>query len=179
MYGSIIEMQKNVLVDSRPLMSQKSGIGYYVQNLIEQLKKKDDICLDITHSPVCSKVDRAIKTFSTPAKHVLGEKYPSSLAAKCYDLCISPFVLNFQKCNEKTYDIFHETNFFSPPNTYSRKAFKSLVVDVHDVICFTNPEYFTTAHVAAANKAIGSLLEADCFIAKSQYSKSCFMEYFA
>src|SRR3989304_7780448 len=100
-----------IAIDTQTTLGQKSGFGFYVKNLVENLKKYDPNNEYILISP------NTEKDFSTPQRFIWDQfRFP-------------------KKAKEKRVDILHQP-CFSAPIFYRGKV----IVTCHDIISMHFPK---------------------------------------
>lgn len=168
-----------VLLNTKPLLYRKAGIGYYVQNLIKQLELKD-LDLIFSHGLEGEGRELAIRAWSGSLKRLMGPLYPSSLAAKAYNLLMDPFYRYYQQndCGRDVIDIYHETSHCVLPHIFNNTLVHCFVADIHDLSPVRCPEYHLNSLVEDFMKTFPQLLGADKFISKSQFVREEIIQYY-
>jgi glycosyltransferase involved in cell wall biosynthesis len=168
-----------VLINSRPLWERKAGIGYYVQNLIGQLEKKD---LDLVYSHLHegAVIASRIKVISKRLKNYMGSFYPKPLAAMIYNCFMHKYdILDSKSMGiEKSFDIYHETSHCVLPNIFDKVKINNFIADIHDLSPIRYPELHLDSLVKKVRKTLDQLLSADLFITKSQFIRYEVADYF-
>ncbi|MFE5324204.1 glycosyltransferase family 4 protein [Paenibacillus sp. NPDC056579] len=158
-----------VIMDATPLMSQKTGVGYYTVNLVKQfLKTNNNFNLNLAINGI--KPSKPIHTGVGSVNKIL---IPYD---KLRDLNLNPTLYNGLKLEFITgnFDVFHGTNFHSWP-TYNAKK----VITFHDLAFIKYPELMPQ-HIVKhhAKWAIHSLYNSDMIITVSQSVRNEIIDYF-
>lgn len=168
-----------VLVNTKPLLNQKTGIGYCIQNLVEQLQEKK-LDLVLSHDLNGVGVALATKSFSAEVKKVLGSYYPHAVAAFVYNLLISRYSKFDGGAKEKkeSFDIYHEMSHCVLPGIFEKTDIRYFIADIHDLSPVRHPALHLDTYVKSVSNSLNELLSADLFIVKSQFIKEEASEYF-
>gem|GEM_PF-2009748 len=168
-----------VIINTRPTLNRKTGIGYCIENIIDQLSKKD-LELVLSHNPKGAKTSLNIKKISDQMKKTMGQLYPSTLAAFSYNLLLSPYIRSFNnKSNKKEYfDIYHEMSHVVLQRIFDKADVKYFIADIHDLSPFIYPQYHLKSLVDDVKKTLPQLLSADLFITKTDFIKTEFANHF-
>jgi alpha-1,3-rhamnosyl/mannosyltransferase len=168
-----------VLINTKPVLNQKSGIGFCIQNLVEQLQGKNGIELILSHD--LKGINSALRTkkVSSVVKSFFGPFYPSLIAASVYDLLLSRYskLSAGGRQGQEVYDIYHEMTHCVLPGILERAA-RFFIADIHDLSPFRNPEFHQKSYVDSVAKTLDVLLKADLFIVKTHYIKNEVADYF-
>lgn len=167
-----------VLINTMPLLSQrKTGVGYCVENILNELYKKN-VEVVLTHSPEGKFRAEKIAKISSFLKMKTGGYYPFSLAAKTYNFLMKRYmnVSSYGKIQEV--DIYHEMTHHTLPNIFSTYKINNFVADIHDLSPFRMPEYHTSEMISKVGSSLHQLLTADIFIVKSQFILDEASQYF-
>lgn len=158
-----------VIMDATPLMSQKTGVGYYTANLVKQFLNQTDI-LNLNLAINGIKPSKPIHTGVGSVNKIL---IPYD---KFRDLNLHPTLYNVFKLEFITgnFDVFHGTNFHSWP-TYNAKK----VITFHDLAFIKYPDLMPQ-HIVKhhAKWAIHSLYNSDMIITVSQSVRNEIIDYF-
>jgi glycosyltransferase involved in cell wall biosynthesis len=167
-----------VLINNWPLLSpKKAGIAYYIENILNELYKKE-IEVVLAHSPGGSARAERISKLSSQLKQKAGKYYPTSLAAKTYNFLMGSYIESpIYKAN-RTVDVYHEMSHCVIPNIFYTHKITKFVADIHDLSPFNMPEYHTSEMISKVNESLDKFLSADLFIVKSQHILNEASHYF-
>lgn len=168
-----------VLVNSKPLLRRKAGIGYCVQNLIEQLQNKN-LDLVLSHNLEGAIIANGINRVSDNLKKTLGRFYPYYLAAFGYNMLMNPYFYFHKKSegDRENFDIYHEMTHHVLDGVFEKANINCFIADIHDLSPMRYPEMHLSELVKNVGRSLDQLLGADLFITKSQFIKNEAAEYF-
>ena len=161
-----------VIINTIPLLTPKTGIGYYISNLCRHLELYEELSITPTYKPMGRFVAITLKTVSSPLKKTLKDKYPQRMAEILFDIAMSPFSisskLKLRKIDIKDFDLYHD------PCHSIIKEFKDIprIVDIHDLAAIKYPEWVNPNYRKQMEKDLEDLLSSNRIIVKSQYIKN-------
>ncbi|NOX33902.1 MAG: glycosyltransferase family 4 protein [Deltaproteobacteria bacterium] len=181
-----------ILINSSPMIGEKTGIGFYVYNLCRELEQHPEIELTYSHRSQeesslsgigIEDLDNLLKKISKPLKIKFGNYYPASVAATTYNFFLYPLVALHRRRIKKEIksgklQIYHETRHSILPDFKKQLAKIRLVADIHDLSPITHPQWHLKEHVREVNRSIPQLLAADHIITKSNYVRQEIIERF-
>ncbi|AKM82182.1 TPA: glycosyltransferase family 1 protein [Candidatus Berkelbacteria bacterium] len=138
-----------IAIDTQTILGQKSGFGFYVKNLVENLNKIDPENEYILIAPDTD------KDFSTPQRFIWDQfRFP-------------------KRARKAKVDILHQP-CFSAPILYRGK----IIVTIHDIISIKFPENLPLASRLFYSKWMPfSYRKADMIIVDSEHTKKDIVEY--
>lgn len=123
-------MSMKIGIDIRTINKPKSGVGYYVTNLIRKFQEidQDNQYLLISNNGAYEQEFRNLPNFEHCATHVSNENHVIG------DLWESFYLPNF--LDRKKVNVFHGPAFMIP----LRQASTRLVVTIHDIVAYQRPK---------------------------------------
>lgn len=177
-----LDSQLNVFLNTFPLTVSKTGIGYCVHNLFQQLQNYPEISIIPTHqfeedalgqSRGASMSEKVLNFL----KKTLKNHYPTKLMARLIKIYEgSRKNINPRKIYEALRSgkpcIYHETShmFLEDFEDFIGKI--KIVSDIHDLSFLLYPQWHTQQLVAETGKAIKRIIQSDIIITKSQFIKN-------
>jgi glycosyltransferase involved in cell wall biosynthesis len=151
-----------VILNTAPLLLQKSGIGYYIHNLFNELSKSKEVevypTIDIS----------SLKTISFMSKsaQILRKLFGDTIlkvSVPAGDFLISKAE---RKHGLPSADIFHEANYdIIPEGTWKT------VANIHDLTFLHHPEFVPAKVLEKCRKNIENISKADRFITNTHAIK--------
>lgn len=154
-----------VLLNTKPfVLSEKTGVGYYVYNLYQELLKCDLEVIPTFGNSSKSFVNSMSKVSSYLRRFFPG--WPPAFLRDLGDLFVGRLLRG--KMNEPVYDIYHETSLDVMPEIKAKK-----VLNIYDLSFITCPEFLVKdfAESARANITKNALL-ADRIIVNTEFIKA-------
>lgn len=151
-----------VILNTAPLLLQKSGIGYYIFNLYRELSRSEEVevypTVDIT----------SLRTigFMSRSAQLLQKLFGDTV------LKVSVPVGNFliskaeKKHDSQSAEIYHEANYDTIP-----KGSWMTVANIHDLTFLRYPEYMSEKVLAKITATFGNIMEAERFIVNTHAIK--------
>jgi alpha-1,3-rhamnosyl/mannosyltransferase len=169
-----------VLFNTKPILNQKTGIGFCIQNLVEQLRDKEGIELVLSHDLKGVSSALVTKKISSVIKSVLGPLYPRSVAAAVYNLIINRYASFPQEDRQQIecYDIYHEMSHRVLPGIFDRADIRYFIADIHDLSPVRYPEFHLQSYVDSVAETLDELLCADIIMVKTNFIKNEVFDYF-
>ena len=160
-----------VIINSKSLLRPKTGIGYYIINLYEELKGRTDIDITLSHSPHShNQLNKTIEYLTLLLKKFLKDKYPKGLASQLCDLkyfISGRLRKKKQTLNYKEFDIYHE-----PDHSIMQVTSLRRIAEIHDLAGVKYPSWTDPHYQEMIKNNLNKLLEFDRIIVKSTYIKS-------
>jgi glycosyltransferase involved in cell wall biosynthesis len=151
-----------VILNTNPLLLQKTGIGYYICNLYKGLVKAKEVEVYPTMSNL------SLKTFGLMSKHaqwlrkILGD-FTLRFSIPAGDFLISK---TERKGKLPEADIYHEANYdMIPAGTWKT------VANIHDLTFLHHPEFVPEKVLEKCRKNLENILKADRFITNTHAIK--------
>ena len=144
-----------VIINTRPFLFKKTGIGYYTYNLFNGLKQSGEVDVYPTIDKSSTTVLRFMSGISQSVRKVLGDSV-LKISVPFGDLLIGK---RERKNSITDADIYHEPNYdVIPPGRWRS------VATIHDLAFLKYPEYLPEAVLLKCRANIGNILKADRFI---------------
>lgn len=166
-----------VLINTKPILNQKTGIGFCIQNLVEQLQDKKEIELVLSHDLKGVFSALMMKKISSVIKSIFGPIYPRSFAASIYDLFVNRYA-SLSTDRVAVYDIYHEMSHRVLPGIFEQANIQFFIADIHDLSPVRYPEFHLRSYVDSVAKSLDKLLCADLFMVKTHFMKNEISDYF-
>ncbi len=161
-----------VIINSESLLKPKTGIGYYIINLYEELKEKTDIDITLSHLPSSHKQPiKTIENLSLLLKKLLKDKYPKGIASQlcnCKYSISSSLRKKKHTLNHKDFDLYHEPGHSILQDLISIKK----IAEIHDLAGVKYPNWTDPHYQKMIKNNLNKLLEFDRIIVKSTYIKN-------
>lgn len=144
-----------VIINTRPFLFKKTGIGYYTYNLFNGLKQSVEVRVYPTIDKSSTTVLRFMSSISQSVRKVMGDSV-LKISVPFGDLLIG----KREKANSfPDADIYHEPNYDVIPSGRWRS-----VATIHDLAFLKYPEYLPETVLSKCQANISNILNADSFI---------------
>lgn len=151
-----------VLFNTRPLLFNKTGIGYYTCNLYRRLLRSREIEVCSTISNSSAKTLRFMSSFAQLCRKVLGDSVLK------FSIPAGEFFISGAERKNKVLeaDIYHETNYDIIPES----EWKS-VANIYDLSFMNCPEFLPERVLQKCKSNLDNILKADRFIVNTEAIK--------
>lgn len=163
-----------IYIDGQPLIGNKTGIGYYTQNLVESYLKTNLDVIIITNQILNKK--RMETLAENEVSHVNNKLFPYKVLRK---LMLPTFFYKYPidtnlKKEERENAVYHATNFITLPTKYAKQ-----VITIHDLAFMKFPKVVDESIYKYMMKWVPySISRADQIIADSIHTKRDILAFF-
>jgi len=122
-----------ILIDARSLGKRPSGIGMYVYNIVQELKRDPDFQIELATDICESSEMKALRDSGIPIR-IFGKEVTKSFSLFSYYRYLQKCIYDVKP------DLFWEVNHLVPINI--KNPYGKLLTTVHDMFAITQPQHY-------------------------------------